>query len=118
MARGPRLAILWQSYRYTRVLGKRVGRLWPEVRAELATAADLLCLAEASLRRGWAEGSGGGTVVLASDASPGWGGVVHTEVSPKELERVLEHVGVRRGNVAPLHAAGLSEVAAPGPSLA
>jgi hypothetical protein len=110
LARRPLLSVLWQCYRFARLLGRRVGPLWPEVRAELATSADLLCLAEASLRPEWATGSCGGKVVLASDASPTGGGVVHTEVTEEELAGLAEHVEVRGGHVAPLHAAGLSEV--------
>ncbi len=59
------LSVLWQYYRFIRVLGNRAGKLWPEVRAELATSADILCLAEANLRRVWARGAEGGVVVLA-----------------------------------------------------
>ena len=93
-------------------IGRKVGRLWPEVRAELASCADLLVLARASLRRRWAEGAGGRPVVLASDASPDGGGVVHTEVTKKELEGLDRHLGVKGGHVAPLHAQGLSDVTA------
>ena len=79
MVRRPLLSVLWQSYRYMRALGKRVGELWPEVRAELATSADLLVMAEASLRREWADGATGRPCVLATDASPDGGGVVETD---------------------------------------
>ena len=48
--------------------------------------------------------------MLASDASPGGGGVVHTEGTPEEMKGLVEHVSVKGGNVAPLHAAGLAEV--------
>ena len=117
LVRRPLLSILWQSYRFMRALGRRVGRLWPEVRAELATAKDLLVLAKSSLRRGWAIGAGGRPLVLASDASEEGGGVVHTEASEAELELLIDHVGVKGGNVAPLHAQGLSEVEAADPSV-
>ena len=110
MCRRPLLSVLWQSYRFIRALGRRVGVLWPEVRAELATAADLLCLAQASLRREWATGRKGDPVVGASDASLEGGGVVATEVSGEEMEGLLAHVGVKGGHVPPLHAPGLSEV--------
>ena len=85
LVRRPLLSILWQVYRYMRVLGCRVGRLWPEVRAELATAADLLTLARTSLRREWAVGPGGGVLAVASDASEEGGGVAPTEMTGEEL---------------------------------
>merc|ERR1711969_173398 len=104
LVRRPLLSILWQCYRFIKALGNRAGKLWPEVRAELATSADLLCLAEANLRREWAVGAEGGAVALAADASPGGGGVTHTEITEEEARALQEHVGVQGGNVAPLHA--------------
>ena len=51
MARRGLLSVLNTVYLYQRKLDKKNGRLWPEVRAELATIADLLPLAEENLRR-------------------------------------------------------------------
>ena len=49
LVRRPLLSILWQCYRLIRALGNRAGRPWPEVRAELATSADVLTLAWAKV---------------------------------------------------------------------
>ena len=64
--------------------------MWRELRAELATAVDLLPLPETgNVRREWATGRDGGPLVLASDASPSGGGVVQTEAAPEGMADLL-----------------------------
>lgn len=104
LCRRPLLCLVWQCYRFIKALDRRVGELWPEVRRELAAMADLLPLAEGDLRRAWAKAAGGKPLVLASDASPDGGGVVYRTGDREVMERLMNHVSVRYGRVAPLHA--------------